>query len=146
MSSKLGYYIQTMINGQIMYYAGYDEEKKELLFFPQAFDNGVFETLEEILNFVKEDNPFTYWQNDAYLIVSKFKADVAANDRVKRKGVIVGVNGRHDIPSMREDKTPVEYVIVQINRSGVRESALIENIYSGIRYKNVDVKNLYILE
>ncbi|MFY0516535.1 hypothetical protein ACOMCU_01705 [Lysinibacillus sp. UGB7] len=146
MSSKLGYYIQTVINGQIMYYAGYDEEKKELLFFPQAFDDGVFETLEEILNFVKEDNPFTYWQNDAYLIVSKFKADVAANDRIKRKGVIVGVNGRHDIPSMREDKTPVEYVIVQINRSGVRESALIENIYSGIRYKSVDVKNLYILE
>lgn len=146
MSSKLGYYIQTVINGQIMYYAGYDEEKKEVLFFPQPFESGSFETLEEILNFVNGDNAFTYWQDDAYLIVSKFKADVPGSDRIKRKGVVVGVNGRHDIPSMREDKTPVEYVIVQISRSGVRETALIENIYSGIRYKSVDVKNLYILE
>lgn len=146
MSSKLGYYIQTVINGQIMYYAGFDEEKKEVLFFPQVFNDGLFETLEEILNFVKGDNPFTYWQNDAYLIVSKFKVDVVANDRIKRKGVIVGVNGRHDIPSIHEDKTPVEYVIVHVNRLGVREAALIENIYSGIRYKNVDMKNLYILE
>lgn len=146
MSSKLGYCIQTVINGQIMYYAGFDGEKKELLFFPHVFDNGLFETLEEVLIFVKEDNPFTYWHSDPYLIVSKFKGDVPVNERIKRKGVIVGVNGRHDIPSMREDKTPVEYVIVQINRSGARESALIENIYSGIRYKDVDLKNLYILE